>query len=271
MKNKIDWIQSGPFLIFHLLAPAAFLFHWDWRMPVLCLLSYFVRMFGITAGFHRYFSHRTFQTSRTGQFLLAVLGGAAIQKGALWWAVNHRHHHRESDTDADIHSPQRRGFWWSHVQWFLVNEYDSTDMSRIKDLSKYPELRWLNRYHWVPGTLYGVIMYAVFGWMGFFWGFILSTVLLWHGTFAINSLAHVFGKQRYNTGDRSANNFWLALITLGEGWHNNHHCYMSSTRQGFFWWEVDLTYYLLKAFEKIGLVWSLREPPLADLRAKQIA
>jgi stearoyl-CoA desaturase (delta-9 desaturase) len=269
MKSKIDKAQSTPFILMHVLAPAAFLFSWDWKMPALCLASYLVRMFGITAGFHRYFSHRTFHTSRAGQFALAVLGGTAFQKGALWWAANHRHHHRESDKNEDVHSPLLRGFWWSHVQWFLSNDYDATDLSRIKDLSRYPELVWLNRYHWVPGTLYAALILALFGWVGFFWGFVLSTVLLWHGTFAINSLAHVFGKQRYDTGDKSANNFWLALVTLGEGWHNNHHCYMSSTRQGFFWWEIDLTYYALKCFEKFGLVWSLREPPLADLVSRQ--
>ncbi len=151
------------------------------------------------------------------------------------------------------------------MTWILVNDFDETRSASIRDLTRFPELFWLNRYHWVPGSTYAAILLVLGGWPAFVWGFALSTVLLWHGTFAINSLAHVFGSRRYSTQDESRNNFWLALITFGEGWHNNHHAHMQSTRQGFFWWEIDLTYYALRGLSRLGLVWGLREPPLLEL------
>jgi stearoyl-CoA desaturase (delta-9 desaturase) len=268
--RKIHWLRSVPFILFHLAVLSVFLVPFSWKLVAVCLASYLVRMFGITAGYHRYFSHRSFKTGRVGQFALAFLGGMSLQKGALWWASNHRDHHRTSDTEQDIHSPKVQGFLWSHFLWFLATDYDETHWDRIEDLSRFPELRWINKYHWIPGTFLGAVLLVFGGLPVFIWGFIVATVLLWHGTFTINSLAHVFGSRRYETGDHSANNFWLALITLGEGWHNNHHCYMSSARQGFFWWEIDLTYYALKVFERFGLLSNLREPPLQLLESKRI-
>ncbi len=252
--------KSLPFFLMHVAALGAIFTGArpiDW---LLCLGLYYLRMFGITAGFHRYFAHRAYKTNRVFQFVLAWIGTMSAQKGVLWWAGHHRHHHRFSDTDEDIHSPTKRGFWWSHVGWILSSRYDETPFDDIRDFAKYPELRWLNEHYLVPPTLLAVAVAAVFGWSGLFIGFFLSTVLLWHGTFTINSLSHVFGSQRYVTGDTSRNNFVLALLTMGEGWHNNHHYYQSTANQGFFWWEIDLSYYVLKALSVVGLVSNLRTP-----------
>ncbi|MFN7954300.1 MAG: fatty acid desaturase [bacterium] len=239
----------------------------DW---LLCLGLYYLRMFGITAGFHRYFSHRAYKTNRVFQFVLAWIGTMSAQKGVLWWAGHHRHHHRFSDTEEDIHSPTKRGFWWSHVGWILSSRYDETPLDDIRDFAKYPELRWLNDHYLVPPTLLAIAVTMLFGWSGLFVGFFLSTVLLWHGTFTINSLSHVFGSQRYVTGDTSRNNFLLAILTMGEGWHNNHHYYQSTANQGFYWWEIDLSYYVLKALSVVGLVSNLRTPSERVLRSNRV-
>lgn len=231
------------------------------RDLLICVTLYVVRMFGVTAGYHRYFSHRTYKMGRVAQFFMALLATSSFQKGVLWWAANHRQHHRHSDQEQDLHSPRQKGFWWSHVGWILSLRYQYIDYSGVKDLARFPELRVLDKYHWIPGVLLGAAVFLIFGWSGLVVGFIWSTVLLWHGTFTINSLSHIFGKRRYNTTDDSRNNWFLALITLGEGWHNNHHFFCASTRQGFFWWEIDITYYVLKLFQWMHLVRDLKEPP----------
>lgn len=260
--DRISWFSSIPFFAVHAGAVIGlFFFSMTWANIALCVGLYYLRMFGVTGAYHRYFSHRTYKTSRAFQFVLAFLGSTSTQKGALWWAANHRHHHKYSDQVEDIHSPVKRGFLWSHVGWILSSSYVDTDLNQIRDLAKYPELRFLNKFHLLPVFAYIGLLFLSGGLNAVYWGFFVSTVLLWHGTFTINSLSHVWGSRRYKTTDDSRNNPWLALITLGEGWHNNHHHYMSSTRQGFFWWEIDPTYYVLKLFEKVGLVWDLREPP----------
>jgi stearoyl-CoA desaturase (Delta-9 desaturase) len=235
---------------------------------VLCVALYFIRMFGVSAGYHRYFSHRAFKTSRAGQFALAVLAQSSAQRGVLWWAAKHRHHHKHSDMPEDVHSPRHRGFWYAHLGWIFTPQHERTDLSAIPDLVRYPELRLLDSDKWryVPAILLAVGTLLVAGWPGLVVGFFWSTVLLYHGTFMINSLAHVHGTQRYVTGDDSRNNWWLALFTGGEGWHNNHHAYMASTRQGFRWWEVDPTFYMLKALSWVGVVWDLKEPPAELVR-----
>jgi len=259
--EQIAWIRSLPFIGMHLACFGALWTGVSWSAIALCVALYVIRMFGITGGYHRYFSHRSYRTSRWFQFVLAWIGCSAVQKGPLWWAGHHRHHHKYSDEDPDLHSPVLRGFWWSHVGWFLSARYDDTDFNAIKDFTKYPELVWLNDYHVVPGVVLAVACTAAMGWQGLVWGFFISTVLLYHGTFVINSLCHMMGTVRYQTDDESKNSLLLALITLGEGWHNNHHHYQSSTRQGFFWWEIDVSYYILRALSSIGLVWDLRTPP----------
>jgi len=231
---------------------------------VLCGSLVAVRMFGITGGYHRYFSHRTYRTGRVMQFLLAVLGCSAVQKGPLWWAAIHRRHHKHSDTPEDPHSSVQ-GFAWSHYRWIFAPRWQVTELERVRDLAKFPELVWLNRWHLVPVVALGIGCFAIGGWSGLVWGFVISTVILWHFTYSINSLAHIWGSRPYATDDDSRNNLLLALLTLGEGWHNNHHHYQSATRQGFKWWEIDITYYVLRGLAALGLVYDLREPPADQL------
>ncbi|AGP40542.1 acyl-CoA desaturase [Sorangium cellulosum] len=241
-----------------------------WKLAALAAATYFVRMFAITAVYHRYFSHRSYKTSRGLQFLLAVLGTTATQKGPLWWGGTHRVHHKYSDTERDVHSPLRRGFWYAHIGWWLGREHEELDLKRIPDFAGFPELRWLDRYHVVGPLGMMALLFALGGYDAFLWGYVVSTCALMHGTFTINSLAHVFGSRRYATTDTSRNNFWLALVTLGEGWHNNHHHYMSSANQGFFWWEIDVSFYILRGMEKLGLIWDLRTAPAHVLQRNLI-
>jgi stearoyl-CoA desaturase (Delta-9 desaturase) len=254
-------LKSVPFLSLHVACVSVFFTGVNSIALALCGAFYFVRMFGITAGYHRYFSHRSFKTSRPFQFVLAWLGCSAMQKGPLWWAAHHRHHHRYSDTPDDPHSPRTQSVWWSHIGWVLSRSSEATNWQAIRDWSRYPELRWLNRHHWVPGILVATLCLLIGGWSGLAWGFVVSTVLLYHAVFAVNSLCHIFGRRRFATSDDSRNNVFVALLTLGEGWHNNHHHYQSSANQGFFWWEIDICYYLLKVLGFFGLVWGLRKPP----------
>jgi stearoyl-CoA desaturase (Delta-9 desaturase) len=219
------------------------------------------RLFFVTAGYHRYFSHRSFKTSRWFQFVLALGAAATIQKGVLWWASHHRKHHKLSDQPGDVHSVVQSGFWYAHQGWITSTQNDETDLSRVRDFAKYPELRWLDRWWVIPPVVVGAATLYVGGFFGFVWAFMVSQVLSWHGTFTINSLSHLWGSRRYPTTDDSRNNLVLALITLGEGWHNNHHHFMGSTRQGFFWWEIDVTYYVLKMMSFVGLIWDLHGVP----------
>ena len=276
IRNKPKLKQEIAFIIVHLMPLAAI---WtgasafDWAV---CIFLYFSRMFWVTGGYHRYFAHRSYKTSRFFQFIIAFMSQTSAQKGALWWASHHRVHHRTSDTPKDPHSMKVYGFWYSHVGWIVGPDYKETDYKIMNDYAKYPELVWLNKYHLVPPFLLAIIvmalggivnggaittMFTAAGFSTLFIGFFLSTVLLYHGTFSINSIMHKFGKQRYKSGDESKNNLILALITLGEGWHNNHHYYEVAARQGFFWWEIDITYYILKVFSWFGLIWDLRGVP----------
>jgi stearoyl-CoA desaturase (delta-9 desaturase) len=230
---------------------------------------YWLRIFGIGAGYHRYFSHRAYSTSRAFQFFLAVLAQSTSQKSILWWAAKHRHHHLHSDTAEDVHSPRHKGFFYSHVGWIFSRKHDKADLTKVADLARYPELMWLHKYELIPAVALAGLCFLVAGWPGLVVGFVWSTVLVYHATFCINSLAHVRGSKRYVTGDDSRNNMLLAIFTMGEGWHNNHHAYQGSVRQGFKWWELDPTYYLLRALSWTGLVWDLKTPPEQVLRNEQ--
>ncbi|MHC5109120.1 MAG: acyl-CoA desaturase [Planctomycetota bacterium] len=277
----VDWFRIIPLLGMHLACLAVFIVGFSPVALAVAVSLYLIRMFAITGGYHRYFSHRAYKTSRAGQFLLGVLGSSAVQRGPLWWAAHHRHHHRHSDTESDLHSPHEHGLWWSHIGWLTSRGAYPTDLSEVPDLTKFPELRFLNRFELVvPVLLVGALyllgealrVYApelgTNGWQMFVWGFVVSTVVLLHGTCTINSLAHLIGTRRYETTDSSRNSFLLALITLGEGWHNNHHRYPGVTRQGFYWWEIDITYYILRVLASLGLVWDLRPPPAAALEVR---
>ncbi len=239
--DDIVYPSALPFIAIHLACFAAIWSGITWQAVALCVALYWIRMFAITAGYHRYFAHRAYATSRTVQFVLALLAQTSAQKGVLWWSATHRHHHLHSDTRQDVHSPRHKGFLHSHLGWMFTPKHDVIDFAKIADLARYPELMWLQKYEVVPPITLGAVCYLVAGWPGLVVGFCWSTVLLFHAVFCINSLAHVHGRKHYVTGDDSRNNWFLALITMGEGWHNNHHAYQSSVRQGFRWWEIDLT------------------------------
>jgi stearoyl-CoA desaturase (Delta-9 desaturase) len=265
----IAWVSAVPFILVHLVPFLAFFVTVTWQDWVLCAVLYVGRMFLITAGYHRYFAHRSYKMGRIPQFLTAMGATTAAQKGPLWWAGHHRIHHRFTDTDRDIHSP-RDGFWWSHVGWILSRRYKDSDESAIRDFAAYPELRLLDKFHWVGPWVLGLVCLLVGGWGGLIIGFFLSTVLLWHGTFIVNSLAHVFGRRRFATPDTSRNSLFIALVTGGEGWHNNHHYLPASARQGLMWWEIDTTWYALRALAAVHIISDLKRPPARLLTQSRV-
>jgi len=267
--SDIVYPSAVPFVLVHLACFGAIWSGITWQAVVMCVVLYWGRIFAIGAGYHRYFSHRAYSTSRVFQFILAFVCQSTAQKSILWWAAKHRHHHLHSDTEADVHSPRHTGFLYSHMGWIFARRHDSFDMVKVDDLARYPELMWLHRHERLPAYVLAVLCYLIGGWSGLFVGFFWSTCLVFHATFCINSLAHVSGRKHYVTGDDSRNNWLLAIFTMGEGWHNNHHACQSSVRQGFRWWEYDPTFYLLKALSWIGLVWDLKSPPEAILRNEQ--
>ena len=274
--KRVDWARVIPFLLMHAVCLTVIWVGFSCVALAVAVTLYLGRMFAITGIYHRYFSPRTFKPSRAGQFVFGLLGASAAQRGPIWWAAHHRHHHVHSDKPDDVHSPVQHGFFWSHMGWFMSHKHFLADLSRVKDLLKYPELRFLDRFDLVVPTVLGVGVFLLgvllkhvapglgtSGWQMLVWGFFISTLAVYHGTYTINSLSHVFGRQRYKTGDASRNNVWLAIITLGEGWHNNHHHYPSSVRQGFYWWEFDITFYMLKMMSFFGLIWDLKPVPAA--------
>ena len=267
--DDIMYPSAIPFVLVHLACFAAIWTGISWTAVAIAVALYWLRIFAIGAGYHRYFSHRAYATSRAFQLALAVVAQSTAQKSVLWWAAKHRHHHLHSDTEEDVHSPRHKGFIYSHVGWVFSRRHDLTDLVKIEDFARYPELMWLHRYELMPAIVLALICLAIGGWSGLVVGFFWSTVAVYHATFCINSLAHVRGRKRYVTGDDSRNNWLLAFFTMGEGWHNNHHAYQSSVRQGFRWWELDPTFYVLKALSWARLVWNLKTPPREVLRNEQ--
>jgi stearoyl-CoA desaturase (delta-9 desaturase) len=280
--RRIDWMRILPFILMHVACFAVIWVGWSITAVSVAIGLYIVRMLAITGFYHRYFSHKAFKASRPVQFVFAVIGASAVQRGPLWWAAHHRHHHKHSDTERDAHSPHRHGFLWSHLGWFLADENFATRSGLVRDWLVYPELRFLDRHDKLIPVLLAASLFVA-GWglerrapgLGvtgaqlLVWGFAISTVALYHATFTVNSLAHRFGRRRYQTRDNSRNNLFLALLTFGEGWHNNHHHYPGSARQGFFWWEIDLTYYFLRLLAALGLVSDLRDVPVRILNARR--
>jgi stearoyl-CoA desaturase (delta-9 desaturase) len=272
--DRIDWLRVVPFVLLHLACLGVIWVGSSAFAVGMAALLYVVRMFAVTAFYHRYFSHKTFRTSRFCQFFFALLGATAAQRGPLWWAAMHRHHHAHSDRAGDAHSPVQHGFWRSHLGWFLSRAHFATRTERVRDLARYPELRFLDRFDVLVPVLLAAALYTLGQWLAqcapvlhtdglqlLVWGFALSTVAVYHATFSVNSLAHSWGSRRYATRDHSRNNLWIALLTLGEGWHNNHHHYPGSVRQGFYWWEIDLTYYGLRLLALCGVIRDLRTVP----------
>ena len=272
--ERVTVRDALPLLVIHLACLGIFFVGVSRAALIALGVTYVVRVFALTAGYHRYFSHKSYRTSRFFQFVLGFTGTAAAQLGPLWWASHHRMHHRHSDTEDDVHSPARRGFWWAHVGWLLCRRYAHTETAAIKDFARFPELRFLDRHPYLPPLLLALALFGfgawaesarpgwgTAGWQMVVWGFFVSTTLVYHVTFAVNSVTHVFGYRRYDTGDTSRNSFLVALLTMGEGWHNNHHHYAVCARQGFRWWEIDVSYYLLRVLSLLRIVWDVREPP----------
>ncbi len=281
--EDIVLIRVVPFILLHVACIGVFFVGFSQFALMVSIILYLLRMFAITGFYHRYFSHKAFKTSRFVQFVFAFLAASAAQRGPLWWASHHRHHHAHSDKPDDSHSPLQNGFIWSHVSWFLTNKNFMPKSERIRDLLVYPELKFLDRFDLIAPLFLAFVLYFFgaflkiyapeLGTNGFqllVWGFVISTVVLYHMTFTVNSLAHVWGKRRFITNDNSRNNSIIAILTLGEGWHNNHHHFPSSARQGFYWWEIDLTYYGLKILSGFGLIWDLRKVPSEVLSVKRV-
>lgn len=261
-ENQVRWGSAIPYFAFNLAALVGiFVFRPRSSDLALCVSLYAVRMFAVGGGLHRYFSHKSYSTSRAFQLVLAVLATTCGQQGPIWWASAHRHHHRESDTPRDFHSPSQRGFWWAHQLWAFTERAQRTDLSTVRDLTRFPELRWLNGHWLIPHLGLVAILLAAGGLRAVEWGFFVSTVLLWQVSFTVNSLSHLVGQRRFDTADTSRNSWILALLTLGDGWHNNHHYYPGSMRAGFYWWELDITGEILRALSWVGLVWNVRSPP----------
>jgi stearoyl-CoA desaturase (Delta-9 desaturase) len=276
--DRVNWIRCIPFIVLHLGCIGVI---WTGFSPFAAwtaVFLYFARMAVVTGVYHRYFSHKTYSTSRPMQFFLALCGGTTVQRGPLWWAYHHRHHHQHSDEAEDAHSPHVHGFWWSHIGWITSRRNFPTDYSKVRDLDRYPELVFLNRFDAIVPFAFALALFCLgaflkihapglhtSSWQLLVWGFFISTTALFHGTSCINSMAHLMGRRRFKTEDDSRNSFILAIITLGEGWHNNHHRYQSATRNGFYWWEIDITYYLLKALSFTGLIWGLKAVPATVL------
>jgi stearoyl-CoA desaturase (delta-9 desaturase) len=258
--DRIDPRVCVPLLALHGACAAVFFTGVDATALAACVALVFLRAFGLTAGYHRGLAHGSYRTGRATRFALAWLGASAAQLGPLWWVGHHRLHHRHTDGDGDPHSPEARGLFWAHVGWLLCRRHVATPLAAVPDLARAPELRWLERYHWLPPLLLAAGLYAAGGARLFVWGFCVSTVLLYHLTFAVNSLGHRFGRQRHPGRDASRNLPWLAWLTLGDGWHNNHHARPSWARHGVGAGELDLTYQALRALERLGLVWRLRGP-----------
>jgi stearoyl-CoA desaturase (delta-9 desaturase) len=276
--QRVDWVRCMPFLALHVACLAVIWVGWSPFAVLFAVGLYLVRMFAITGFYHRYFSHKTFKTSRAFQFVIALWGNTAVQRGPLWWAAHHRLHHKHSDQEDDVHSPHHHSFWWSHVGWIMSRANFATHLVQVPELAKFPELRFLDRFDsLVPIALFagsfglGALLEYVAPGLGtnglqlLVWT-VISTVVLFHGTCTINSLSHMFGTRRFETTDKSRNNALLAIVTLGEGWHNNHHHYPASTRQGFKWWEYDVTYYTLRVMSWFGIIWDLKPVPVAVMQ-----
>lgn len=281
-RQRTDPVRWTSYIVLHAGCLGVIWVGWSWAAVAVAISLYFLRMFAITGFYHRYFSHRSFRTSRISQFLLGVWGNSAVQRGPIWWACQHRQHHKHSDDEEDAHSPVQHGFSWSHMGWLTASDNLAINARYVRDWMRFPELRFLDRFDILVPALLAAFLFLL-GWIlestlpglntsglqMVVWGFFISTVFLFHATCTINSLSHLFGSRRFDTKDASRNNPLLALLTMGEGWHNNHHRFPASARQGFFWWEIDLTFYGLKLLQWCGLIWDLKPVPKLVLNEGQ--
>jgi len=269
-------------IIVHLVSLLGFYTGISWTAFVAFLGLYIIRGLGITMGYHRYFAHKSFKTNRFFQFILGLMGSMAVQGGILWWVSHHREHHRYTETEDDIHSPVAHGFWQSHIGWLTNKKAFNAPKIRANDFAKIPEIKFLQKQYVFIQVLQvlglfslGSYLQAAFpqletsGAQLLVWGFFINTVALWHSTFAVNSICHVWGKEPYEANDTSKNNFIVALLAFGEGWHNNHHKFATSARHGLEWWQFDMTFITLRFLEAFGIVSHLKIPTQEQLAAKR--
>ena len=268
-------IQIVVFWSIQVSALLVFVVPFRWPLIGLWAASHFVRAIGLTLIFHRYLAHRAFRMNRGARFVWTFIGTAAMQKGPLWWAGHHVNHHRYADREGDPHSPAISGFYYAHIGWFLNDtRHDHLPPTNpvIRDFSKDREIAWLERFYFFPPLLLAIALYLAGGFPWVVWGFCLPTMTLAHATFAINTINHLSGSRRFETRDESRNNAFTAFFAAGEGWHNNHHRYQRAARNGFYWWEFDPTWYVIRAMAAVGLVWDIQAVPeriYAEARANR--
>jgi fatty-acid desaturase len=255
IKSGTNWIFAITIVIFHLSALAAFFcFRW-WALVVFVVVWILAQNVGIAMGYHRLLTHRGYSTPKWLEYGITTCATLALQGGPIYWVGVHRMHHKYTDKGGDPHSP-RDGKWWSHMGWIL----NGTLRNEAKVLKRYtPDLAqdsyyvWLNKYHWIPLTVVGVTFFVFEGWPWLLWGAVLPATVGFHVTWMVNSVTHLCGTRRFSTCDDSRNNFWVALLTGGEGWHNNHHAHPVSARHGLAWYEIDVNYYGILLLQKLGL------------------
>ena len=259
--QRVNWATTITMALFHVGAVAA-LFMFNWRaFGVAVFLYWMCTGLGISMGYHRLHTHRSYKLPIWIEYFFAVCGTLTLEGGPIFWVATHRIHHQHSDKPGDPHSP-RDGAWWAHMLWLLTGE---SKHSNTRMMSKYaPDLAkdrfyvWLNDYHWLPLLVLGVILFAVGGWPMLLWGVCVRVVFGLHATWLVNSATHMWGGRRFNTRDDSRNNWWVALITFGEGWHNNHHAHPTSARHGLAWYELDLSWIQITILKYLGIAKSIR-------------
>jgi len=255
MRRGINWFLVIALVSFHLGAVAAlFFFHWS-ALIVFATIWILAQNVGIAMGYHRLLTHRGYATPKWLEYCIAICGALALQGGPIYWVAVHRMHHKYTDKPGDPHSP-RDGKWWSHMGWIMnATLRDETEALKqyAPDLSRQPFYRWLNRLHWVPLTVVGLSLFAFGGWSWLLWGAFLPVTIGLHVTWMVNSVTHLWGRRRFSTSDDSRNNLWVALLTGGEGWHNNHHANPVSARHGLAWYEVDFNYFAIRLLKILGL------------------
>jgi stearoyl-CoA desaturase (delta-9 desaturase) len=248
-------------VIFHIFAIAAF-WSFSWTNLAVALALHWIAVgFGISLGYHRLHTHRGFKTSKAFEYFLAICGTLTLEGGPMFWVATHRQHHQLSDQEGDPHSPRDGGFW-AHMGWILFGDthHNNTELmgKYAPDLGREPFYRWLNTYHYLPLTTLGLILLAVGGWSMVLWGIFLRVIVGLHATWLVNSATHMWGSRRFETRDDSRNSWWVALLTFGEGWHNNHHAHPVSARHGLAWYEFDISWITLRILNAFGIVRDLK-------------
>lgn len=272
-KEPISWMTTFFMVAFHIGAIVAlFMFSWS-ALAISLVLLYVAGGFGIGMGYHRLLTHRGYKTHKWMEYLMTICATLALEGGPFFWVATHRVHHQNTDVEGDPHSPRDGGFW-AHAGWIItgraLHNHADALLPYIPDLRKDKFMTFISKWHWLPLTIVGFILLAIGGWKFVMWGVFLRTVVGLHCTWLVNSATHMWGRQRFLTGDTSKNSFWVAVLTFGEGWHNNHHAHPQSARHGLAWYEVDVNWYVIAVLRKLGLIWDVKIPRLEALEKKRI-